>query len=203
MSNYERVMAKLLKSGWTPDQGVPEELIMASQMDQAGAVGVKPAPTAYPEGSMENPMELSTMNVTGSPPQAPQAGGGGPQAPQAGAAPPPRPGIFEGMSDEDADRYAGMGDLERQMGVAEGLRTTEDAKGYSVNQGRTFVAANPLEHLVVGLKRRKGKKETDRLGGEQTKGRRSIIDLLRNRDKDDFTEDEVGFEFEESDTRVV
>ena len=98
---------------------------------------------------------------------------------------------------------AGMGDVDRQMSLAEEMRGTADAEGYSVNRGRTFVAANPLEHAVVGAKRWKGARDAKRLGTEQTKGRRSFIDLLRNRDKDDFSETEVDYQFMESEDRYA
>jgi hypothetical protein len=110
------------------------------------------------------------MQVQGDPLAAPQAG-------MANA-----PGVFESMNDEDAQMYAGMGVLGEERTAAEAMRDTADAEGQYINQGRTFVAANPLEHLVVGLKRRKGKKDVQGIGEKQTKGRRSLIDLLRRRE---------------------
>jgi hypothetical protein len=87
-----------------------------------------------------------------------------------------------------------MGELKKQRERAEELRDTEDAAGRYLNQGRTFVAAHPLEHLSVGLRRMKGKKKADKIGGKQTEGRRGIIDLLRSK-KDLSKEDleDIGY----------
>lgn len=179
-ATYEEVMAKLMAQGWKPGDPVPEELIEAS-------AGVEPAPPLGGSGTMEDPLELSTMTVTGTPPpQAQTVAGGG--APQGSAGVDPSVGVFGSMSDADADMYAGMGELRKQKEQAEAMRDTSDAEGKYVNQGRTFVAASPLEHLVVGAKRYKGKKDVKELGGKQTKGRRSLIDLLRNKTDEVDTE---------------
>lgn len=196
MGEYEAEVARLMAAGWTPEQGIPESLLKFA--GGGGPEGTPGATGANAVGTPENPMELSTMTVTGTPPAA-----GG--APQAGSQSGP-PGVFEGMTDQQADQFAGMGDLDRQMQVAEGLRGTADAEGQTVNNGRTFVAANPLEHAVVGAKRWKGAKDAKRLGGEQTKGRRSFVDLLRNKGKtplkdtlmDGPGEDEFDFMAEET-----
>lgn len=169
---YERELARLMGEGWKPGDPIPESLINASNEGSPGAVGVGGAAAV---GTPENPMELETMQIRG---DIPGGQGGAPQAPQAGG------GVFESMTDEDAQMYAGMGDLVKQRGAAEAMRDTVDAEGRYVNQGRTFVAANPLEHLVVGLKRRKGKKDVQGIGEKQTKGRRSLIDLLRRREEE-------------------
>jgi hypothetical protein len=172
---YEEVMAKLMAQGWKPGDPVPEELINAS-------AGVDVAPPLGGAGTMEDPMQLSTMMVQGDPqggaPQAQTNPGG--VVPQAGQSQAP-PGVFESMNDEDSQMYAGMGELRAQKEAAQAMRDTGDAEGKYVNQGRTFVAASPLEHLVVGAKRYKGKKDVKDIGGKQTKGRKSLIDLLRNK----------------------
>jgi len=177
-SEYEKVLEKLYAMGWTPDQGVPEELIEASNRDQGGSVGVGDPPV-YPTG--EPP--------SGAPQAMPEAMG----TPQAGAGTGAFEGIFENMTDEQADRYAGMGDLKKQRETAEAMRDTEALEGFLINQGRTYVADSPVAHIVRGAKIYKGKKDTDRIGGEQTEGRRSFIDLLRKRkEKKDLTPEEIA-----------
>lgn len=180
MSNGQQAaMQKLLASGWKQGDPIPEWFIAA---DPSASVGTGPLPPGaaplggMPSGTMENPMELSTMAVEGQPPQA-------------GAGTSASTGVFAGMSDEDAEKYAGMGELRKQRERAEALRDTEDAEGRYLNQGRTFVAASPLEHLSVGLRRYKGKKKSDVIGEKQTAGRKSLIDLLR--DKDAVTEEDL------------
>lgn len=182
---YEEVLAKLMAQGWKPGDPMPEELMKASG---AEPVGSDQGYLAGPEGSFDNPMELSTMMVQGDV-QSETAPGGlmGPFQSEMSDA--PSSGVFANMNDEDAQMYAGMGDLKHQRERAQAMRDTEDAKGRYVNQGRTFVAASPLEHLVVGAKRWKGKKDEGGVGEKQTKGRRSIIDLLRN--KEDLTDEDL------------
>ena len=196
MSAYSDELQRLMAAGWTPDQGIPESLNAASNQDQAGSVQVgaagAPPPGAAPAlggaGTMDDPMQLSTMMVQGDPMGGEQMG-----PPQAGAGTAASTGVFAGMSDEDADQYAGMGDLKRQMTQAEGLRDTGDAEGRYVNQGRTFVGAHPLEHISVGVRRWKGAKDAKKIGGKQTEGRRSFIDLIRNKkDKQDLTPEEIA-----------
>jgi hypothetical protein len=177
-SEYEKVLEALYAQGWTPDQGVPTELIEASNRDQGGSVGVGDPPV-YPTG--EPP--------SGAPQAMPEATG----TPQAGAGTGALEGVFEGMTDEDADIYAGMGDLGRQRKQAEAMRDTKALEGFLVNNGRTYVADSPVAHIVRGAKIHKGKKDTDRIGGEQTTGRRSFIDLLRKRKTSkDLTPEEIA-----------
>jgi len=177
MSNGQSAMQRLLALGWKQGDPIP-------QWFSAVNPGINAA--AAPEGTPQNPMQLSTMQVQGdaSPMGPPQPGP--PQPAQAGEG---RQGVFAGMSEEDAQKYAGMGELRKQRERAEALRDTEDAKGRYLNQGRTFVAASPLEHLSVGLRRYKGKKKSDVIGEKQTAGRKSLIDLLR--DKDAITEEDL------------
>jgi hypothetical protein len=165
---YERELARLMGEGWKPGDPIPESLINASNEGSPGAVGIGGASAI---GAPENPMQAETM-----------------QPAQAGME--NAPGVFESMTDEDSAMYAGMGDLSKQRGAAEAMRDTEDARGQYVNQGRTFVAASPLEHLVVGAKRYKGKKDVKGIGEKQTKGRKSLIDLLRRRE-DDIDQDTI------------
>lgn len=186
---YEETLAKLMREGYQPGvDPVPEELIESDP--NAEAVGSNQGYLAGPEGSFDNPMELSTMMVQGDVQSETAPGGAKPGFLAGGEmAPPPSSGVFAGMSDEDADMYAGMGDLKHQRDRAQAMRDTEDAKGRYVNQGRTFVAASPLEHLAVGAKRWKGKRDEKKVGEGQTKGRRSLIDLLRN--KEDLTDEDL------------
>lgn len=200
MSAYQQEMQRLLASGWTPDQGIPESLIEATNQDQAGSVQVGAAaapasgqapgmaPALGGAGTMDDPMQLSTMMVQGDPMGGEQMG-----PPEAGAGTGAGSGVFAGMDDMDADKYAEMGDLKRQMTQAEALRDTGDAEGKHINQGRTFVAASPLEHISVGVRRWKGAKDAKKIGGKQTEGRRSFIDLLRNKKTTkDLTPEEIA-----------
>lgn len=176
MSNGgQEAMQRLLALGWKQGDPIPEWF-------RAVNPGITAA--AAPVGSPGNPMQLNTMQVQGD--ASPM---GPPRPPAAGEGTPASTGVFAGMSDEDAQRYAGMGELRKQRERAEALRDTEDAKGRYLNQGRTFVAASPLEHLAVGLRRRKGRKETEKIGGKQTEGRKGIIDLLR--EKKEVTEEDL------------
>jgi len=175
MSNGQSAMQRLLALGWKQGDPIPEWF-------RAVNPGITAA--AAPEGTPQNPMQLSPMQVQGD--ASPM---GPPQPAQAGAGTAASTGVFADMSEEDAQKYAGMGELRKQRERAEALRDTEDAKGRYLNQGRTFVAASPLEHLSVGLRRYKGKKKSDVIGGKQTEGRKSLIDLLRN--KDAVTEEDL------------
>jgi len=178
MASSQAAMQRLLASGWKQGDPIPDWFIAA---DPSASVG--PAPGPAQPGTMDNPLQLDTMMVQG------DASPMGPPAPQAGAGTAASTGVFAGMSDEDAQKYAGMGELRLQKERAEELRDTEDAAGRYLNQGRTFVAANPLEHLSVGLRRMEGKKRSRAIGEKQTEGRRSIIDLLRN--KKDLTKEDL------------
>ena len=53
-----------------------------------------------------------------------------------------------------------IGTLDRQLAQAEQLRATPDARGRYA--GRTFVAANPLEHVATGLDRIRGERDIAR-----------------------------------------
>jgi len=186
---YEEVLAKLMREGYQPGvDPVPEALIDSDP--NAEVVGSNQGYLAGPEGSFDNPMELSTMMVQGDVQSETAPGGAKPGFLAGGEMePPPSSGVFAGLSDEEAQKYAAMGDLKHQRDRAQAMRDTDDAKGRYVNQGRTFVAASPLEHLVVGAKRWKGKKDEKKVGGKQTEGRRGIIDLLRN--KKDLTDEDL------------
>lgn len=98
------------------------------------------------------------------------------QAPQAGAR-----SIYEDLTEEQLGEIAGMGDLDRQLAMAEQLRDTPALEGRYINQGRTYVADSPIAHAVRGARIHVGRKRAKRIGEEQTAGRRTIIDLLRNR----------------------
>lgn len=179
MASSQAAMQRLLAAGWKQGDPIPDWFIEA---DPSASVGA-------PEGSMDNPMQLSTMLVQG------QGPGGQPTVPQpmatpqAGEGTAATTGVFAGMSDVDAQQYAGMGELRVQKDRAEAMRDTEDAAGRYLNQGRTFVAASPLEHLSVGIRRYKGRKESKKIGEKQTAGRKGIIDLLR--EKKDLTEEDL------------
>lgn len=180
MADQQAAMQRLLASGWKQGDPIPQWFIAA---DPSASVG-----PSY--GTMDNPMQLSTMEVGGNAPEQHTV----PQPAQAGAGTGAGDGVFSTMNDEQAQMYAGMGELRKQRERAEELRDTDDAAGRYLNQGRTFVAAHPLEHLSVGLRRMKGKKKADEIGGKQTEGRRGIIDLLRSK-KDLSKEDleDIGY----------
>ena len=181
MPDQQAAMQRLLASGWKQGDPIPQWFIA---QDPSASVG-----TGGPAGTMNNPMQLPPMQVRGQGPMGPPAPQDQMGPPQAGAGTGATTGVFAGMSDADARQYAGMGELRVQKDRAESLRDTEDAKGRYLNQGRTFVAASPLEHLSVGLRRYKGKKKSREIGEKQTAGRKSIIDLLR--EKKDLTEEDL------------
>lgn len=162
MTEYEQMMKILRDRGWQQGDPMPVDLATA-RTQQAPPQGA---------GTMADPMQLSTMNVQGQPPQPAQAGQGG-----------PAPSIYDNMSDEQLQQMAGMGDLDRQMELAESMRDQDPLKGRYVNQGRTYVGDSPIAHAVRGYGIYKGKKDAERIGGEQTQGRRTFIDLLRDRDR--------------------
>jgi hypothetical protein len=157
-NKYEQKLHELILSGqWQPGDPVPVELI-----DASNDVGVGPVDIG----------ELPTMTIQGTAPST---------------APSEQPGfksIYDELSDEDLKKFGAMGDLERQLAQAEAMRTTDPLKGRYVNQGRTYVADSPLAHIVRGAQIYKGTKDVGRIGGEQTAGRQTIIDLLRNRNRD-------------------
>lgn len=179
MASSQAAMQRLLAAGWKQGDPIPEWFIAA---DPSASVG-----PSY--GTMDNPMQLSTMEIHGQIPKGPVDPMDTWGPPQAGEGTGAATGVFAGMSDEAAERYAGMGELRKQRERAEELQDTEDAAGRYLNQGRTFVAAHPLEHLSVGLRRMKGKKRAKEIGEKQTEGRKGIIDLLRS--KKDLTEEDL------------
>ncbi len=148
---------------------------------------------AVSEQMIESDPDVSVGQATNIPgiagpiaiPGTPQAG----QAPQAGAR-----DIYEDLSDDQLGQLSGMGDLDRQMAQAEAMRDTAALEGRYVNQGRTYVADSPLAHAVRGAKIFKGQKGAKRIGGEQTEGRRTVIDLLRNRGRSNNAMEPTGGE---------
>ncbi len=99
--------------------------------------------------------------------------------PQAGED--PYQSIYADMTEEELAQMAGMGDLERQMILAEKMRDQENLEGRYVNKGRTYVADSPIAHAVRGYGIHKGKKDAKRIAGEQTAGRQTLLDLLRRK----------------------
>ena len=147
--NYEQMLQMLRSQGWKDGDPVPTELMGASNGVSAGV----------PQPVQQEPM---------GPPQTP------------GIAPPPQAGYDSPFNNPEAvSSILGMGELNRQMSTAEGLRDTEGASGRYTSGGRMFTQANPLEHLAVGLRRYKGGKDTKRIAGEQKDAKQAFIDLLR------------------------
>ena len=142
-----------------------------------------PAPAAMAPPAGPTQVKVAGAQGVGAPPP----GSGGPQMPpappQGPPSPPPAPaaGILESMDDKTAAMFMGLGDKERQMKFAEMLRDQGPASGTHVNQGRTFVAASPIEHGVRAYGMFKGRRDGDRIGREQTEGRMGILNLLRGR----------------------
>lgn len=155
------------------------------------------APPLGGAGTMEDPLQLSTMQIQG---QLPPEQMGPPQPPQAGAGG-PAPSIYEGMSEEQLQQMAGMGDLDRQMALAEKMRDTAPLEGRYVNQGRSYVGDSPLAHAVRGYEKYKGRKDAERIGGEQTAGRKTFIDLLRDRARRGREEPMAGGNYDPTRTR--
>ena len=91
-----------------------------------------------------DPMQNPGMQVPNSPMMP-----GAPQAPQAGAQNPYGldPAVLEAMLGTYGDQME-VGALEKQMAQAEALRM-DTPEGRQA--GRTYVAANPLEHLGKGI----------------------------------------------------
>ncbi len=79
-----------------------------------------------------------------------------------------------------------MGDLDRQMATAEGLRDKEGPQGRGgIGTRNIYVAANPLSHIASGVSKYRAKKDITRLADEQKDARKALIDLLRgNKDEE-------------------
>lgn len=98
---------------------------------------------------------------------------------------------LEDMTEEDLQKLVELGVIDeqmaenqRQMRLAEELRFQKGPEGRQA--GRTYVAANPLEHLGTGIQqwqaqKRMGELEKQRgeMGQQQTEGRKSYWDVLR------------------------
>ena len=161
------------------------------QMEEVIAYGQQPPPPQMPTPSAAppnlGPGPGAALPGAMGQPTGPAGTGGGAGGGMAPTAKPPLagaegpPSIYEGMSEEQLSQMAGMGDLDRQLAQAETMRDQENLKGRYINPGRTYVGDSPIAHAVRGWGIYKGRKEAERLGGEQTEGRRTFIDLLRNR----------------------
>ena len=93
----------------------------------------------------------------------------------------PVPGIFEEMSDEDLKAILGLGDLERQISVAERLANQPQLEGRYVSGGRIYVADAPLAHGLRAYTQRKGRKRVRSLAEEESDIKQSLADLLRGK----------------------
>lgn len=102
---------------------------------------------------------------------------------------------LEGMTEEELQQLVQLGVIDenmaenaRQMAVQEGLRYQGAPEGRQA--GRTYVAANPLEHIGKGLEQYNAMKRMKELEaqrgtmqGQQTAGRGMYWDLLRGKRK--------------------
>ena len=100
---------------------------------------------------------------------------------------------LEGMTEEELQLLMELGIAPEQMDSIQRQRKTAEELRYGAgpqgrDTGRTFVAANPLEHLANGIQRYQAKKDMDRLGSEETallgrtvEGRKTFYDMLRGK----------------------
>lgn len=87
------------------------------------------------------------------------------------------------------DSILGMGELDRQMATAEGLRDKEGPQGRGgIGTRNIYVAANPLSHIASGVSKYRAKKDIKRLAIEQKDARKALISILRNKDEDEVKE---------------
>ena len=127
---------------------------------------------------------------------SPGAGAGGslvdPVAPIA-AAPPAQggPDVYDSLGAETLGALMNMGGLQDQMETAKGLRD-KTVDGMTINNGRTFVAGNPLAHAVNAYGQYKGRKDVKRIGEEQAAERTKLLEALRNAGKPKEEEDDYG-----------
>lgn len=98
---------------------------------------------------------------------------------------------LEQMTEEDLQKLVSLGVIDeqmaenaRQMAVQEGLRNQAAPEGRQA--GRTYVAANPMEHAGKLLEQYNAQKKMEALekergvmGQQQTEGRKSYWDILR------------------------
>ena len=147
--------------------------------------------TTPAEGSPMNPMELSTMEVAGTPPvqatapsqaPAPVATPAEQQAVSSPSSPSvmsESPSIFD--NPEAVESVLGMGGRNREMQYAEGMRNMDTPQGRYVSNGRVYVASNPLEHAAKVYGAYKGNKMIKGLEEEQMEAKKAIIEALRNK----------------------
>lgn len=174
-----------------------------SQEEAAAYADSKMQEAAMASEAAANPDEIMADNPLGSPwPDIPTpglpnmeatapsqqasapVGTGTPQGQEAASSPsspamPESPSIFD--NPEAVNAVLSMGDRNRQMEYAEGLRSMETPGGRYVSNGRVYVASNPLEHIAKGVGAYKGTKDIKRLEGEQTDAKKAIIDALRTK----------------------
>jgi len=134
------------------------------------AMGQPPSP-----GPTQSPLE---GNASSPPPGV--GAGGSPVAPVA-AAPQAQggPNVYDSLGAESLGSIMNMGGLQDQMETAKGLRD-KTVDGMTINNGRTFVAGNPLAHAVNAYGQYKGRKDVKRIGEEQAAERMKLLEVLRN-----------------------
>ena len=161
------------------------------------------AETMPPEGSPMNPMELSTMEVRGTPPgQEPQvsdqaAGAVSPSSPAPAATPETQQAsLMDRLGPEGLETLLDQGGIDEQRDQAMYLRNKEGPQGLGgVGRMNTYVAASPLAHLASGVEKHRAKKDIKRLRDEEKEGNRIMLDLLRGKEKelDEPDPDKPGF----------
>ncbi len=139
---------------------------LAGQLAQNGGLGAPGAPSAGPTGPAGS----------GSPPTE------GPPVPTEGPPEPPSAGSSSMLEQTDPailQQILSLGDVDRQMALAEAMRDRESPEGRYVSNGRMYVAGSPLEHAATAFGKFRGKRQADKLGKEQIAGRMRILDILK------------------------
>lgn len=153
-----------------PPPAAPVNPALLGQLRNGGGPGAPPQGVAPPAGP---PAGAGGQGTVG--PPDPMQGPPDPTPP----APPPSPDLLDQVTPEMAQELMSLGDKERQLALAEKMRDQDTARGRSVNQGRTYVAASPLEHAATAYQMYRGGKEAKKIGEESTASRVKILDLLR------------------------
>ena len=188
-------------------QGVPPEQIdqIMAQIKQAESLKEKIAMAeGLPIGSSDTLSALDNEAVPIAEPEIPQVVDGGAPAAGAGTAASTSPSsapaagstesIYDRLGPEGLEMLLNQGSIDDQMAQAQYLRNKEGPKGLSgIGKHNSYVAANPLSHLVSGIEKYRAKKDIKRLREEEKEGNRTIIDLLRGAISDDDEEDDAGF----------
>ena len=175
------ILARQLRGG---PSSPGEAQYMASQQEQMPPSS--PGPASVPQGSNASSPSPGA-GAGGSPvdPVAPIAAAPIAAAPQAQGG----PSVYDSLGAESLGAIMNMGGLEDQMETAKGLRD-KTVEGMTINNGRTYIAGNPLAHAVNAYGQYKGRKDVKRIGEEQAAERMKLLEVLRNVGKP--VEDDIG-----------